>query len=58
MTTNLKEIMPILAMILFVTCLLTGAYAVGRTNKREKTVGFICMFICILIEVGLYFFNC
>lgn len=55
MTMNIKETKLILTMILFVTCLLTGAYAVGQTNKREKASGFICMFICILIEIGLYF---
>jgi len=56
MTTKL-ETMRIMAIILIIAFLLTGAYAIGQTNKREKASGFICMFICILIEIGLYFFS-
>ena len=46
----------IMAIILIIAFLLTGAYAIGQTDKKEKITGFICMFICILIEFGLYFF--
>lgn len=56
MITNL-ETMRIMAIILIIAFLLTGAYAIGQTDKKEKITGFICMFICILIEFGLYFFN-
>lgn len=56
MTTNLQETIHIMSMILIIAFLLTGAYAIGQTDKKEKITGFICMFISALIEIGLYFF--
>lgn len=55
MTTKL-ETMRIMAIILIIAFLLTGAYAIGQTDKKEKITGYICMFISALIEIGLYFF--
>lgn len=55
MTTKL-ETMRIMAIILIIAFLLTGAYAIGQTDKKQKRTSFICMFISALIEIGLYFF--
>lgn len=55
MTTNLQETIHIMSMILIIAFLLTGAYAIGQTDKKEKITGYICMFICILMKLDFIF---
>lgn len=57
MTKNSKEAVTIIAIAMAVAFLYVGVSLVADmwTDKKEKRTGYICMFISVLIEIGLYF---
>lgn len=57
MTKNSKEAITIIAIVMALVFLYTGVSLVADmwTDKKEKRTGYICMFISVLIENGLYF---
>lgn len=57
MTKNSKEAITIIAIGMALAFLYAGVSLVADmwTDKKEKRTGYICMFISVLIEIGLYF---
>ena len=57
MTKNSKEAVTIIAIAMAVAYLYLAVSLVPdmSTDKNEKRTGYICMFISVLIEIGLYF---